>query len=105
MGAAPGSSGLLSGIVNGFSCHGDGHGHNASGSCHAASTLHPGVHSVDPTSFASFFPEVSADVHTHDQFLPDIGQANLADSSNADGVGSLMSKRRHTFTTAFEEKS
>merc|ERR1712187_249222 len=98
-GAVPGGGGLLSGILNSHSCHGDSHD-NASGSCHAASALHPGVHSVDATSFAAFFPEVTADVHAHDQFLPDVGHANLADATD---MGTVLKKPR-PLPAAFNEK-
>merc|ERR1712014_358106 len=77
--SVPGASGHLSALVNSMSCHSDGNDHNASGACHTgAALLSGGVHTVDPTSFASFFPDAAADVHAHDQFLPDVGHANLA---------------------------
>merc|ERR1719434_460474 len=101
--AVPGGGGLLSGIMNSVSCHSDGHDHNASGSCHAASALHPGVHSVDPTSFASFFPDVSADAHAHDQFLPDIGHANVVDNPLASDANHPALRRPRGNPVAFNE--
>merc|ERR1712151_330893 len=101
--AVPGGGGPLSGILNGFSCHGDGHDHNASGACHAASALHPGVHSVDPTSFASFFPDVSADAHAHDQFLPDIEHANVVDNPVVGDVNHPALRRPRGNPVAFNE--